>query len=336
MRQTLLAFSLFCSAAATAQTVADFEALPLTGTDSFYVNYTSPGQDVGFDNGLAHFPCVFDTSGGFNFLSYGFVYSRKKDSTTSGFANQYSAKAGKGVDGSEKYAVAFGTVNKIILKNAAVGQHVSGVYLTNNTYAHNSMRDGDNFSRKFGDTTGTSSGLPQGTVPDFFKVVIRGYRSGALTTDSVEFFLADYRAPGTANDYIIRDWRWVPLGSLGKIDSLQFVLSSSDNGQFGMNTPAYFCIDNFTTNETNVSVPQSPAAVAAKVYPNPAVSRLFVELQDNQVQHIRITDLSGRVVLSRPVTQRTEALDIAALQPGVYILQLDGAGRSAASRFVKK
>lgn len=336
MRRTLLALSLFCSAAATAQTVADFEALPLTGTDSFYVNYTSPGQDVGFDNGLAHFPCVFDTSGGFDFLSYGFVYSRKTDSATGGFTNQYTAKAGKGVDGSTKYAVAFGVTNKVILKNAAVGQHVSGVYLTNNSYAYNTIRDGDNFSRKFGDTTGTGSGLPQGTVPDFFKIVIRGYRSGALTTDSVEFFLADYRAPGTANDYIIRDWRWVPLGSLGKIDSLQFVLSSSDNGQFGMNTPAYFCIDNFTTNEDNISVPQSPALAAAKVYPNPAVGQLFVELKDKGAQQIRIMDLSGRTVLSRRVAQATEVLDISALQPGIYMLQIDGTGRSATSRFVKK
>ncbi|MEZ4953573.1 MAG: DUF4465 domain-containing protein [Saprospiraceae bacterium] len=32
---------------------------------------------------------------------------------------------------------------------------------------------------------------------------------------------------------------------LGHVDSL-FTLSSSDAGVFGMNTPAYFCLDNLT------------------------------------------------------------------------------------------
>lgn len=335
MRKTLLAFSLLCSTAASAQTIATFEGMPLSGTDSFYVNYTSPGQDVGYDDGLAHFPCVFDTGFGSAYQSYGFVYSRKTDSATGGFANQYTAKAGKGANGSQKYIVGYGTYNKIILKNNAIGKYVSGVYVTNNSYAYNSMRDGDAFARKFGDTTGTHSGLPQGTVPDFFKLIIRGYKSGALAPDSVVFYLADFRGPGSS-DYIINDWRWVPLSSLGKIDSLELTLHSSDVGSFGMNTPAYFCLDDFTTNEDNISVPQSPQLAAAKVYPNPARNELFVALKDRNAQQISVLDLSGRTVLSRTVQQETEVLDLGTLRPGVYMLRIDGDGRSASSRFVKQ
>jgi hypothetical protein len=35
------------------------------------------------------------------------------------------------------------------------------------------------------------------------------------------------------------------------VDSIQFFLSSSDVGAYGINTPTYFCIDNFTCNQVN-------------------------------------------------------------------------------------
>ena len=56
-------FTLFLSALALvcfslkAQTVATFESLPLSGSDTFYLNLSAPGTNVGFSNGLATFPC---------------------------------------------------------------------------------------------------------------------------------------------------------------------------------------------------------------------------------------------------------------------------------------
>jgi hypothetical protein len=68
-----------------------------------------------------------------------------------------------------------------------------------------------------------------------------------MKAQSVDFYLADYRDSIAANDYIVRDWRWVDLQPLGVVDSLEFHLSSTDTaGGFGMNNPAYFAMDNFT------------------------------------------------------------------------------------------
>ena len=61
---TLLISAAFIAITSGAQTVADFESLTLPGTDTAYVNYSAPGTDVGFNNGLAHFPCVYDTGFG--------------------------------------------------------------------------------------------------------------------------------------------------------------------------------------------------------------------------------------------------------------------------------
>jgi hypothetical protein len=60
----------------------------------------------------------------------------------------------------------------------------------------------------------------------------------------VDFYLADYRSD---EDYIINAWTWVDLTGLGAVYGLEFSLSSSDNSDYGMNTPAYFAMDNLET-----------------------------------------------------------------------------------------
>ncbi|OSZ78869.1 hypothetical protein CAP35_11645 [Chitinophagaceae bacterium IBVUCB1] len=239
-RFTLISALLASSLATQAQTVADFESLTLPKADTFYVNYSSSGNDVGFNNGLAHFPCVYNSAWG-GFWDKGFAYSNMTDSVKSGFSNQYAAKTAKGYNGSNNYLVANSASNYIQLTGAGKGSFVSGFYVTNSTYAYNSMRDGDAFAKKFGGTSGNDA--------DWFKLVIRGYHNGTAKQDSIEVYLADFRFTDNTKDYILKTWQWVNLMPLGKVDSLDFKLSSSDVGGFGMNTPAYFCMDNFTTQE---------------------------------------------------------------------------------------
>jgi len=45
------------------------------------------------------------------------------------------------------------------------------------------------------------------------------------------------------------------------VSKLGFELSSSDNGDYGMNTPAYFCFDNFGAEGTEV-LPEKNIATA--------------------------------------------------------------------------
>ncbi|MBN1842209.1 MAG: DUF4465 domain-containing protein, partial [Deltaproteobacteria bacterium] len=69
-----------------------------------------------------------------------------------------------------------------------------------------------------------------------FKLTIRGRDGGGDETGTVDFLLAN----GTD---IVNTWTWVDLSSLGPVKSLEFELTSSDVGDWGMNTPAYFCMD---------------------------------------------------------------------------------------------
>lgn len=326
---TLLFFALILSiAGATAQTVATFDTLKLSKADTFYLNYSAYGQDVGFDDGLAHFPCIYDTfPGGFEYWNYGFAYSNMTDTITSGFMNQYSAATGKGFNNSNQYLIAYGQMNKVILKGKAVGNTVNGFYITNTTYAYKSMRDGDMFAKKFGGVSGNDT--------DWFKVIIKGYKGGLLAPDSVVSYLADFRFADNTKDTILKGWQWVNLLPLGKVDSLQFELNSSDTGAFGMNTPAYFAMDNFSTYETN-SVDDVRAVMAAKVYPNPAVSNIFIDAVDSKLKQVLVMDATGRTVATQAVTGKLTSIDVAGWTPGVYMLHLVGEGQTATMRFVKQ
>jgi len=225
---------------------------PYVGIDSFDNGIDQSG---GFAFANAFFPNTYSTDFG-GFWSGGWALSSKTDTTTRGFTNQYAAITGSGLDGSAQYAV--GQQNTIIeLDSLAAGKPVQGIYVTNSTYAYFSMLEGDQFAKQFGG--------PDGTDPDFFKLIVRGYAGGSLVADSAEVFLADYRFEEDSLDFIQRDWKFVDLSTLGPVDSLQFTLSSSDVGDFGINTPLYFCVDNLTTFDpaTNIAIAADSSAIQA-------------------------------------------------------------------------
>lgn len=103
------------------------------------------------------------------------------------------------------------------------------------------------------------------------KLTIIGKDGGGATTGSVDFMLADYRFADNTQDYVVTDWRWVDLAALGTVSSLQFALVSSDSGEFGINTPAYFALDNLTV--TAVPEPEQVALLLAGLALVGAVAR---------------------------------------------------------------
>ncbi len=165
----------------------------------------------------------------------GFACSNRTDANAIGYPAQYNAIPGCGQGGTSNYAVAF--VGWQIVPTLAFDrpQVFAGLYVTNNCYAFYEMRDGSPFTKKFGGPTGDD--------PDWFKLTITGLDPNDQPTGQVECYLADFRFEDNSRDYILDSWAFVDLASLGEVQSLRFTLSSSDNSDFGMNTPAYFCLD---------------------------------------------------------------------------------------------
>jgi hypothetical protein len=183
------------------------------------------------------------------------------------------------------------------------------------------MLNGDMFAHKFHNG-------------DWFKLTIYGYYGGAVS-DSVSAYLADFLFPDSSMNYILKTWQWVDLLPLHDVDSLVFSLTSSDTGMYGMNTPAYFCMDNFTTDESALGV-KSTAALTIKVYPNPATDMLYADVPDNTAQQIAISDMAGNTVASYRVTSSHMEMSTQTLPAGVYMLTISGAGKSGNIKFVKQ
>jgi len=222
----------------------DFDTLP-TGTADYWNGSDGSG---GFTQQWVRFTNEYDdyyTSWG------GWAYSKVNDTTTSGFGNQYAAFTGTDKSGSGQYGVCYieswsPGASKITLP---VPTTVGGMYVTNTTYTALDLLGGGSFTKKFGGISGNDA--------DWLKLTITGY-NGTTVTGSVDFYLADYRFTNNEEDYIVNDWRWVDLTSLGsQVTSLNFTMSSTDNGMFGMNTPSYFAADGLQV----AAVPE-PASLA--------------------------------------------------------------------------
>jgi hypothetical protein len=192
-----------------------------------------------------------DFGGGFTAWS-GFAVSEVNDPSTPGFGNSFAVTTpGTGLGGGGRYLVGFdfGDEDRITFPFAA---QPTGVFVNNTAYAALSLRDGDAFAKKFGGASGTD--------PDFFLLVVEGRDALGLSTGSAPIYLADYRSSGPADDFIRQAWTWLDLSALqASTVSLHFTLSSSDNGAFGMNTPAYFALDGL---QVVVPEPHSAALLA--------------------------------------------------------------------------
>lgn len=77
---------------------------------------------------------------------------------------------------------------------------------------------------------------------------------------------------------------------------------------------------------------RNPGAV--RVYPNPAMSVLFVEAAVH-IDGVHVIDGRGRCVLMRSFQASTGVLDVSSLAPGAYLLELHGSQGISRARFVK-
>ena len=243
------------------------------------------------------------------FMSWsGWAISTMTDVTTAGFTNQYSSYTGSGHN-SMTYAVTYAFSGSIIRLDER--STVESISVSNSTYAYLSMLNGDAIAKKFGGETGND--------PDFFRLKVQKYLDGQLGAEEVVFELADYSFSDNSQDYIFEGWHELDLNGLGLCDSLLFTLSSSDNGDFGMNTPAYFCIDNILTMPDPIGLDEV-LDISLNVYPNPVSTQLFVEV-DSDVW-MECFNTQGQIVYSDWLRSGQNQVDVSEWAKGMYIYRM--------------
>lgn len=207
------------------EVVATFEDITLAKADTVWQGADVPA--LGWNNW---------TSGTYGFQTYNgtsdwgayfsaFTVSNQTDSTYAGLQDAYHSASG-GAYAGENFAV--WNMNYYGADTVSfAAQVLPGMFVNNTAYAVSSMCNGDSYAKKFG-------------ADDWFKLTINGYLNGQAVDTQVEVYLAK-------DGKYINQWTWVDLSQFGEIDAVTFNMTSSDTGDYGMNTPAYFALDNFGT-----------------------------------------------------------------------------------------
>lgn len=291
-----LIFSLFFYQKTVAQFVSGCEDLTLA-PDNFWNGSDGSGS---FTSGTVQYLNKYTAAYG---SWSGFSYSNKTDKTTVGYANQYSAITGIGALNTKNYIVGYGTDTLLFSKPI----NMDGFYVTNSTYAYLDMLNGSLYSKKF-------------VSNDWFKLTIKGFKTDKTKVNEVEMYLADFRFVDASKNFILNVWKWVDLSLFQDVSYITFQKSSSDVGNWGMNTPDYFCMDElkvkgFTSVEaTNYS--------KFKIYSNSMLSKILIS-GDDEIEAVRVLDLSGRVVFQSKYNDKSLNISMPTGSKGIYVVKVN-------------
>ena len=197
--------------------VATFENIELAEESVLHLAETGT-----FENGSFSFQQEVSVSDWGTYY-YGNIPSNKSDNEFESYLDAEKSAKGGAYEGKNfvVWTASYMGIDAISLSSAAV---VPGFFINNTAYDVNSMLNGDAYAKRF-------------EKDDWFKLTITGLKE-TVAGKSVDFYLAK-------DGKYVNEWTYVDLSELGEIDGIQFSLSSSDTGEYGMNTPAYFCMDNF-------------------------------------------------------------------------------------------
>lgn len=331
---TLLSLSLSMLSIHAQVSVADFENLVLAA-DTFYEDHNS----ASWQTSNATFRYTWETQFG-GYWDAGFAYTNKNNITNGTYTNLYGAITGKGYNNSNYYVTASQGYagEKMRIRLAPSQKSVIGFYVTNTTYGYKTMKNGGGPARAFGDTLHTHSGMAPGDYPDWFKLTVYGYQNGVKKSDTVVFYLADYRFTNNTNDYIVDTWKWVNCTSLGQVDSISFKLYSSDVGSFGINNPTYFSIDNFTTTDLIITgIAQNNEGLTASFSPNPFNAYAILKLGSYPEKPVSIVirDIAGKVMHREEVSTAETQLDLSAMSPSIYFLEICSGDERRIKKIIK-
>lgn len=194
---------------------------------------------------------------------------------------------------------------QIFFNDGAAHQPV-GVYVTNFPTAFYNCLYGGGSARAF-------------TNGDKFTLTIHGVAADQ-SEKTIDVDLITY-----SNDMFqaIRGWKYVDLSSLGEVESIYFTMSSTDMGDWGMNTTASFCIDKLTVKaNSTVGTTLADADKASITY-----DRSTKEVVLPQSEFAIIYNAAGQKVIATEAAR----ISVASLDKGVYLVKT----ANSTLRFIK-
>ena len=174
---------------------------------------------------------------------------------------------------------------------------VVGAYFNLNSYTYYSIEDGDSFSRAFDNG-------------DKFTLTVHGVDADD-NEKTVDVDLASY---DNGNLTINRGWMYVDLSDLGVVNQIWFSMTSTDSGAYGMNTPAYFCMDKLMVRPASQGKAENILSATTKISYDRQSKRVHLSGNDFAM----VYDQTGRCVMT---LTDVDSFSISHLSAGVYIVK---------------
>ena len=310
MKKNLIySITILCASISFAQDTTTFESINLS-PESY--NNGSSGAG-GFSFGNANFSNDYNASWG---SWSGFSISNSTDNTTPGYLNDFSAITGGGHN-SATYGVYYSYDNSGEITFDAPGVLLESMRITNTTFAALSMQNGDFIGKQFGSVTNAAGEIDGTNGEDFLKIWIYAYDNYNQLIDSIDFYLADYRFNDSTLDYILNDWTKVELSQLTDqpVFKLTFSFESSDMGEWGINTPTYFAMDNLIYQKNAALVENE--LVNITVFPNPITDFVCIQGEAGQIS---LFDVHGTKIATHKHSNFSK-IDTSNLPAGIYFLE---------------
>jgi len=254
--------------------IIDFEndaniilAGPSSYGENLYSNYSGT-KYLSWSDNLSGFTCGINVlNGGQNFYNGGIAISnwniRSNPTGKTGdwwysYENQCSVYNTQSTDGSNQaagcnnsnqFGIMYGysdAYNAPYMSNpefhftSGLEYPIKKMYICNSSYTYGVMKYGNTFG-----IYGSAVSLEQ--AKGYFKILAYGFDASGNPTNGgtpVEKYLADYRDGSSTYTTISTTWTEWDLSALGNVNKVKFNFEGSDSGDYGLNTPAYICIDN--------------------------------------------------------------------------------------------
>lgn len=169
------------------------------------------------------------------------VYNRHVDINTT--------QNGAGADGSDIFAIVYGyqdshNLSYMKLPELTFSDPVTlkSMEYCNSSYVYGVLRSGN----QFGDSIIVNV-PPIKRDKGWFKVTMSCYNNAGTLITEREKYLADYRENHTEVNPVAEWTLWdfaKDGGAIANVKTIKFNFSGSDNSEWGLNTPAYICLDN--------------------------------------------------------------------------------------------
>lgn len=192
------------------------------------------------------------------------------------------------------YLVAF--PKSEITFNTGKSYEMIGGYFNLNTYTFYSILYGDGFARAFteGDKlTLTVHGVDSDENEKTLDITLASFSNGILSAST--------------------SWMYVDLSNLGIVEELYFTMSSTDSGQWGMNTPGYFCLDKLMVKEVeSSSINEETIEEKGSIIYDKNTGTIILP----SASYALVYDSMGHVLKSSTDKNKIDVTDLA---PGIYV-----------------